>query len=445
MLLLLWLLGMHMHVLLALYACAVCGLQQAFDAHGEVGAVARHETESSTEFELTDMLGPWATSQAAWREVRTAMREGRFVTIRDALHPRLAEAIWQEMNATDRWAFRSGFEADYQFQGSSVMEPDGVHDRTVFEALNDLFDFLNAPEVKAPFAEAAGVSLDGPFQGFISRLNAGDYAAPHTDVHEYTMEQLNPEERLLFPGGYRRAVAFVCHMSKDWDASWGGDLVWTSPMTHITPRFNSLTLFPSYNDAWHMVQPVAPHAAKEGMPKRLSISGWWTTTDHDAGTRRETDLSAELCGKLDGCKRTWIGGDGTPVQTQFPDSHNPFEDEDRAVHGWRQAERAMADYDPSDPSADHFAAAMAFDAAEDHAMVAVAFGAHARHHETDAPAHMNYGIALMRSGNLDAAQVAMGKARTLAPSDPDVIENWEVLQEMTESFAATVDQQTHAR
>lgn len=413
-------------LLLALCAVALRGFEASVGADGAIDELAHREER----FELTDMLGPWATSKAAWRQVRTALREGRFVTIRDALAPQLAEAMWLEMNATDRWVFRSGFEEDYQFQGSSVMEPEGVRDRALFESVNDLFDFLDAPEVKVHFAEAAGVSLGGPFQGFLSRLNAGDYAAPHTDVSTYSAETLSPEELARFPGGYRRAVAFVCHMTKDWDSSWGGDLVWSTPMTHITPRFNSLTLFPSHNDAWHFVQPVAAHAAKDGMPKRLSISGWWTTTDHAAGEQREGGFSADLCAKLGGCKRAWVGGDGMPRETQYPDAAgSPFEEADRAAEQQRRAERASNEYDVTDPHADHFAAAMAFDDANNHAMVAVAFGAHAKQHSEDANAHMNHAIALMRSEQQDEALVAMSKALALAPTDPTVLENAAVLNE----------------
>ena len=395
---------------------------------GLLGAVAR-EVEVGVDdepFELSDMLGPWSAKPGAWAAVRAALRDGRFVHIRDALQPQLAEDIWREMNATDRWVFRSGFEPDYQFQGSSVMDAD-VRDRVAFESLNDLFDFLDAPEVKAPFAEAAGVSLGGPFQGFISLLGAGDHAAPHTDVHAYAPDELPEHERPLFPAGYRRAVAWVCHMSKDWDPSWGGDLVWTTPMTHITPRFNSLTLFPSFNDAWHFVQPVAAHAAKAGMPKRMSISGWWTTTDIAAGREREHSLSAGLCEKLGGCRRAFVGGDGAAVETRFGDPEpSPLEAADRRA----DATKAAANYNADDSSADHWGAAMRFDEAGDHAMTAVAFGAHARFlGRKDQNAHMNHGIALMRSGRLAAAHTAMQRALAIAPQDADVLENWGVLAE----------------
>lgn len=393
----------------------------------EVGAGGSVVEDGDEPYELSDMLGPWSAKPGAWAAVRAALRDGRFVHIRDALQPQLAEDIWREMNATDRWVFRSGFEPDYQFQGSSVMDAD-VRDRVAFESLNDLFDFLDAPEVKAPFAGAAGVSLGGPFQGFISLLEAGDFAAPHTDVHAYAPDELPEHERPLFPAGYRRAVAWVCHMTKDWDPSWGGDLVWTTPMTHITPRFNSLTLFPSFNDAWHFVQPVAAHAAKAGMPKRMSISGWWTTTDAAAGRERESGLSAGLCEKLGGCRRAFVGGDGAAVETRYGDPEpSPLEAADRRADATKAAARP---YNADDSSADHWGAAMRFDEAGDHAMTARAFGAHARFlGRKDQNAHMNHGIALMRSGRLVAAHTAMQRALAIAPQDADVLENWGVLQE----------------
>ena len=109
---------------------------------------------------LTDWFGDWASKKETWALVEQAFSEGRFVNIRNVLRPDKAEQIYQEMKRSDRWVFREGYEPQYQFRGSSVMENDGLHDHTTgeFNALNEFFAFLEDDAVKSTFS---AISIDG--------------------------------------------------------------------------------------------------------------------------------------------------------------------------------------------------------------------------------------------------------------------------------------------
>jgi hypothetical protein len=120
----------------------------------------------------------------------------------------------------------------------------------------------------------------------VSYQRAGDYASPHTDVKSYPASDVmrakksgNTAEQAEF----RRGVAFVLHMTKDWSPQWGGDFVWMHPHIHIPPSFNTLIMFPCNQQGWHAVSPVT----KDAGSKRLSVSGWWTTHNLPAGTAAE--------------------------------------------------------------------------------------------------------------------------------------------------------------
>ena len=67
-------------------------------------------------------------------------------------------------------------------------------------------------------------------------------------------------------------MAFVWHLTKDWDPKWGGDLYWCRAHHFVTPSFNTLALFTVGPDSAHFVTHVAPGARS----KRLAINGWWT-------------------------------------------------------------------------------------------------------------------------------------------------------------------------
>ena len=73
----------------------------------------------------------------------------------------------------------------------------------------------------------------------------------------------------------QRTVAFVWHLSEDWDAAWGGDLVWCAPFATMPATFNTLYLFKVSDASHHFVSPVTEYAAG----RRLAVNGWFVVDE----------------------------------------------------------------------------------------------------------------------------------------------------------------------
>ena len=75
-----------------------------------------------------------------------------------------------------------------------------------------------------------------------------------------------------------RTVAFVWHLSRNWDPEWGGSLFWQaepSGRAYIPASYNTLHLFSVTRQSDHFVTPVSAYAEEE----RLAFNGWFTRTD----------------------------------------------------------------------------------------------------------------------------------------------------------------------
>jgi Rps23 Pro-64 3,4-dihydroxylase Tpa1-like proline 4-hydroxylase len=131
-------------------------------------------------------------------------------------------------------------------------------------------------------------------------MKPGDYIMPHTDLYRH--------ENVF------RRVAFVIHLSKDWDVSYGGDFVWCNPHAVVPPRcisivaltsrlpdpsprsYNTMVLFPVSPHSCHWVRCKSAARATsltharykvspvfKGTPptlKRLAVSGWWMSSSN---------------------------------------------------------------------------------------------------------------------------------------------------------------------
>lgn len=107
------------------------------------------------------------------------------------------------------------------------------------------------------------------------RYQPGDYSAPHNDT------------------GAGRHVAFIHHLTKDWDDTWGGDMVWCSPYGAFAPSFNTLFLFKVSDDSFHFVNQVTEYARH----KRLCVNGWFVVDDPAMEAKliaQASDQQAEL-------------------------------------------------------------------------------------------------------------------------------------------------------
>ena len=126
--------------------------------------------------------------------------------------------------------------------------------------MNETDAVFQHPATKAWIANLTGRYTYTESFGTPSRYFPGDFSMPHTDFAD------------------ERTVAYVWHLSRDWNPSWGGALYWTGePETrhaYVHATYNTLNLFSVTRYTSHFVSRVASHAPDPEY-KRLTWNGWW--------------------------------------------------------------------------------------------------------------------------------------------------------------------------
>jgi hypothetical protein len=202
---------------------------------------------------LSQVLAPdvFATPEVV-AEISRQLVRGRAVVIRDAFCRAFAEGMHETLAACTSWTIQEGGEPMFHFRHHNL------YDDASFPPL--------LTECKRRFASADARRLatalsqspcDGTLQFGASLYLPGDFSLPHTDCAR------------------GRRVAFIWHLTKEWDDAWGGNLVWCPSGTQLAPRFNVLTLFCVSSASLHFVAPVAPQS--RGL--RLTVNGWWTAPE----------------------------------------------------------------------------------------------------------------------------------------------------------------------
>jgi len=116
-----------------------------------------------------------------------------------------------------------------------------------------IFDMMSSERLLGAVRKITGQDVQAVETAFVSKYVSGDHLGPHTDA--------SPTSRQL---------AFVINLSKDWDASWGGNLVIDNVHT-ISPQFNNLVMFDVRGPGrLHYVSPVTDNTDET----RLAVSGW---------------------------------------------------------------------------------------------------------------------------------------------------------------------------
>jgi len=208
----------------------------------------------------SDWFGPWYFNATLQDSIAKHIQSNRPVVIKNVFRDDYAEKLWRELHESNGWEEYNGFEEYYQFNLHAMYH--GTKPFRGLKVANQAYDFLDSAKVKDWAQEVTNSVVDGPTNAGVTWYQANDYTMPYTD----------------FVGGRnKRRLAFVIHMTKDWNTDLGGDLVFTNPTYHIPPGFNTMTIFPVSQDAWHFVSPVARHCPKD--MKRMTLSGWWTSTN----------------------------------------------------------------------------------------------------------------------------------------------------------------------
>lgn len=132
--------------------------------------------------------------------------------------------------------------------------------------LTELSAIFENIEIKDWIREISRSEVNGSTIAGASYYAAGDYTMPHTDRAPGRTGDTE-----------KRRIAYILHLTKEWNPKFGGDLIFMNPAYHFHPSFNCLTLFPVSESSWHFVSPVA--RITPDRIKRLAFSGWWTSTN----------------------------------------------------------------------------------------------------------------------------------------------------------------------
>jgi hypothetical protein len=217
---------------------------------GVAAAMAELEQGAAT---LETYLNPAYLEEDLLANMRSRLRGGDVVVLRDAFRPEFAEMVYSElMDKGVSWELNEAY-----FPDGYAYKHHNVYDQGSFSArLNATLGVFTDPASQAFMADLTGRDCDGVTTGAPSWYQEGEHSLPHTD----------------WAG--QRTVAYVWHLSKNWKPEWGGALYWAEhhhAVATYPASFNTLVLFSVTPSSAHFVTTVSPH--HKG--KRLTFNGWW--------------------------------------------------------------------------------------------------------------------------------------------------------------------------
>jgi hypothetical protein len=131
-----------------------------------------------------------------------------------------------------------------------------IMDKVDSEIHKETMSFFNGKQMIDFVNSITDVNIMTGDKTFVSRYSENCFLSNHTD-------DVNGK------------LAFVCHLSKDWNPDWGGlylDLRDKNNIKTINPSFNKLVIFEvTAGVAPHCVTQVVTNSNKE----RISVSGWY--------------------------------------------------------------------------------------------------------------------------------------------------------------------------
>eukprot|EP00977_Amphora_coffeiformis_P015431 scaffold4510_cov183-Amphora_coffeaeformis.AAC.116 len=233
---------------------------KGFGAKATVKKPLKKTKNTSTTFTLDrgssiqNYLHPRLFEDDTLKDIGQRLRNQDIVVIRNAFREDFAEAMHQELEATDMWSRNEGYQTDgYHYRHYNIYDKDDFSD--LFLQANEVFD---SPETKEFMTKLTGRDCTGENPvggGAPSYYGSGDHSLPHTDHIG------------------QRSVAYIWHLcSKKWKPEWGGGLYWApEPLAnaYLHASFNTLVVMTPHSS--HFVTTVSPHATE----KRLAYNGWW--------------------------------------------------------------------------------------------------------------------------------------------------------------------------
>lgn len=222
---------------------------------------------SSIEFYLNPNI---LANEKLFDEINDQLVKGRLIVIKKAFHDAFAERMFDCLDQFGDWKLYEDYQPHFHYRHHNIYDerlfpPDLERCREVFrsEATRSFIQRLSQRDCSGETTFSASLYLPG------------DHSLPHNDY--------------LARHGQPRQVAFVWHLTKEWQEDWGGEFFWCEKSRSLPPGFNALLLFNVERSSQHFVTLVSPHARG----KRLAINGWWhgkaetASTETPAGYARE--------------------------------------------------------------------------------------------------------------------------------------------------------------
>ena len=160
------------------------------------------------EGDITQFLNPTLFEDPEiFKEIGEKLRNGQLVVIRNAFREELAEAMHEDLDTTDNWSHHVTASNDgFHYSHHNVYKYD---DYSAF--MNATVAMIENRASQEFMTNLSGRNCYGDSKksfsvGAPSYYMPGDHSLPHTDFVDH------------------RSVAFVWHLSKDWEPAWGGAL-----------------------------------------------------------------------------------------------------------------------------------------------------------------------------------------------------------------------------
>lgn len=190
-----------------------------------------------------------------WKKAAAHIQSGRVLAIESAFQSEFAAAMHAALSRSSRWTLHCQQFPYFFFHHHNIYDVEQQSAEMLIAGM------IFSSQATIDFVTAlAGSDCSGPVHQSASWYMPGDHSTPHSDAVS------------------DRKVAFVWHLARNWDASWGGHLVWMSGDRIFPAAYNQLYIFDTHRSGRHFVMPVAATASE----KRLCWNGWWTSSLSDA-------------------------------------------------------------------------------------------------------------------------------------------------------------------
>ncbi len=201
--------------------------------------------------------------------VQQALTEKGIAVLDNALIPEKADALYDELMASNVW-HREQIDRENEdgsrfiYKRNRIQFDSGAEPDTMIE----LRDYFRSDTCLDWVTLMSGLSCFD-VEGSAASMSPGDFLGRHSDD----------------VGGFGRVIAYILFLTKDWQKSWGGELVFEPTNEVIAPSFNKLVMFRVNKDSFHHVNTISENA----VAARLNIVGWF-----NKNTQRATGDSHKI-------------------------------------------------------------------------------------------------------------------------------------------------------